>query len=133
MSLATTARHFKPGAAPRTKPILPCVSCKDPEGYFNPKRGNACPIRVDGSKFGFAGEICNSCYGAHYKRRKRELQLLCEQAKTIEQSDIQKAETAQICKLLQLKEEEESSRIIDGLTIPERILMVRQGLPLPGE
>lgn len=39
--------------------ILPCVRCGDPDGVTG-NRG--VPLRRDGNVFGFAGELCLSCY-----------------------------------------------------------------------
>lgn len=52
-------------------PILPCVSCGDPEG----RKGKGCnvPGRTSGSPYGFDGEICLRCSSALESRRRRAL------------------------------------------------------------
>lgn len=58
-----------PGGTPSNDPIQPCASCGD-EG------GRACgsnnrPSRRDASRFGIAGEVCETCYQRLYRRAYR--------------------------------------------------------------
>lgn len=51
----------------------PCADCGDPDGLID-SSGGVTPIRVDGSKYGFDGKLCNTCRHRHYMAARRQEQ-----------------------------------------------------------
>lgn len=55
-------RDRRRATPPRTS-WPPCADCGTPDGYTG---GRPTPKRADGSKFGFSGSLCSTCWHRHY-------------------------------------------------------------------